>query len=83
MSRSMWHIAQLLIMGAVVALLMPVMPGGNAVAAGLLGWFVALLVTGLTARALWWLQDRRCSPRSGPGQRRTRLLPRHEDTGRI
>jgi len=30
----------------------PTMPGHNAVAAGLLGWFAALFVTGLSARAV-------------------------------
>jgi len=31
----MWHIAQLAMMGAVTALVLPVMPSHNAVAAGL------------------------------------------------
>jgi hypothetical protein len=54
----MWYIAQLAIMGAVTALVLPVMPSHNVVAAEMAAWFVALLVTGLSARALWWWQAR-------------------------
>jgi hypothetical protein len=44
-----WYVVQMLIMGAVTA---AIMPDGNPVASAMVGWFCALLVSGLLTRVL-------------------------------